>query len=283
MPALDDIRKAIEQKIKPDQSLTLAVADVSYSDELMAFFKTLPAQTLNLGQAALSPPGSATQFQLTGAVKDTWTVLGVSNGNLAGVGLSLTCSQASPSAPIVTTLQVTKAQLALTSQSPVTLTGTLDSQAQLVLQNSPPTTARYGLDELYSFVGQTNFASDLVLKLFGNFGISSLSLTAKLGSGGLTDLGIQTSQDVQCQFLATPSIRLKSVGVELGFTVAPSAKGESVSSFSSRFSAQITLIGDYQVAFFQIKSGLWQMEVTPASGQLLPAIADLAQWAGGDT
>jgi hypothetical protein len=283
MPSLDDIKQAIQKKITSGQTLSLVAADISFSDVLTSFFKTLPNQTLNLQGAAISPATSGPSFQVTGNLKDTWTIPGVSNGNLADVALEFTISQASSTAPIVGALQVTQAQLPLTSQTPVALTGSVNGSSQLVLQNVASAT-RYGLDDVYSYFGQTDWASDLFLKAFGTFAISKLNLTALLGAAGTTNFSIQTAQDVQFQLLPSPAIQLNAIGVNLQFKFAASSnKGESTSSFSSTFTATTTIVSQYAVSLFQIKPGLWQMQIVPASGQLLPAVGDFAGWVGGDT
>ncbi|HEX8110301.1 MAG TPA: hypothetical protein VF516_21365 [Kofleriaceae bacterium] len=284
---LELLKSRLEASHPVDGRLTLKPEMIPDGD-FLAFLRTLPQQQLVLEDPKVTPTGSPaiTRLDVAGQVRGSWTVPFVNGGLLSSIQVKISFLQTSASGPILSTLAISQATLALAGK-PISVSGsTLPGTLLLTLTLLPtgPHKQVFSLHDALAFLsGSSSSLAPQGISLFDQIQLSGVQLSFGFAPGSSTYFEISADANGDWDIIDGGLFALKGVGVSVLAVHRPAKAGGADLSLAGNVHATTRIASsDFQILLYLLGRNRLEFDVLPSSTQVLPGLAELAGHLGGE-
>jgi len=276
---LAELKSNIDQKIT--NGILPVTGDLCGPGDLADFIQTLPSASINLS-------GTLTEYagylypkivSVTGALTDTWVLKYFDNTALSNVQLRLQFTQVSDTDAIAGSLSCV-ADVALPAGLTLHIKGELGFSKNLLFELAPPIPGVSALSSIVAFTGNDTLQSYIPsIDVFTKGSIEAFHMLYGFGPHG--SASVTLAVDLGTDWSINEAIGIKNIGLSATVEYKPRSNGSIERSFNAAASGTIHIGEDFLTTLTLQDSTQWCLEVVPADGNLLPAMADLCGLAGG--
>jgi len=242
---------------------------------IIQFLTTLPGNNLPLDHVSLALSGGA--LIISGQVTTAWAIPGLTGEELQGIAINLTFTAAAVNAPLIAVLKIAEARLHV--QSDILMQGDLGSDAILLLYLKGNGSVNLSLAEIGKFISNDHLKEDLPLgeSLFEALQLTDFKIDFSFDQKTHTKISATGEFSGEWEFVSgLPT--LKNVGITISSDYNPVG---SVYTVGGIIRATIHIGQDFDIIVPLQCRGLWELEVIPHTGNILPGLSELTNFAGG--
>jgi hypothetical protein len=252
------------------------------------FIALLPDQRLVLEKAQVNSPRAAriTRVSVTGRVTGNWPVPHFDGTALTEIDVELVFDQPAPGQPIASALNIAKTKVA-SPQGAMALKGALQPGGALLLGAAPGEAApTVNAGAIVAGLVDSPEAGAILraVPLFASLPISGVSVTIGLGSATFTSAELAVRASGIWSILGNDVLALRDPGIAVAVTRRGAAGAPYGRQSHEAMLRATTLVGGapFDVTLAISDASVVEVSISPQSGSVVPALADLARLIGGD-
>jgi hypothetical protein len=242
------------------------------------FLKALPGGTLALKNAShifytLSPQS----LVIEGTLKEPWILAAVQHSKLSEAKVNFTFRKQGNA--ITGAFTMRDAKLVTNTQFAITLQGELRPDNLLHLFLGDPSDTSVSIVPVINFANNPGLTYLPPLPLFQNGGVKLFDLV--FGFGATDKYLFQFASQSTDDWPIAGSLAIKKTGVTFAISNDGPQNASRKPSFHGSIFGTVTIGQDFFVSVGIQSPALWELEVIPANGNILPGLDDLALLIGG--